>query len=195
MKYTVGHSQSLSFAFDLSPDPLLAKLQELADLPDGWRFGEGVPPRPQALDRAREIHRQAASLRLKADAFPSADGSVNLVFYAGERCVEIYVSQTGTINVSVEEGEGFDFREIKKISNASITDAVEEVNFLAQKSDIWNLLDSFIHESTISIQSASAVHVSPTPATGQEYHLLILNASESTVRPYASTSNAIIPVS
>ncbi len=194
MKYTVGHFQPFSFALDLSPNPLLAKLKELADLPDGWRFGEGVPPQPPALDTAQEIYRQLAYLRLKADAFPGVDGALTLVFYADERCVEVQISRNGEISVCVEEGEGFDFQEIEDIENASIDNAVKEVRLLAQRLDRWHLSDSFIHENTTKIQSASAVHASPTPATGQEYRLWMLNAFENTLRPYANTSNTIIPV-
>ena len=196
MNYTVGPSQSFSFISDLPPDPLLGKLQELADLPDGWRFGEGIPPQPTVIHTALEIHQRLAGFRLKADAFPSVDGSLSLVFYAHERCVEIYISQDGKLDLSVEEGEGFDFREINEIADASITDVVEEVLLLARKSeDAWNLLDSSIHENTINIQDASAVHASPTPATGREYRLLISNAFESTVHPYVNTSDTIIQVS
>ena len=110
--------------------------------------------------------------------------------------MEIYISQDGKLDLSVEEGEGFDFREINEIADASITDVVEEVLLLARKSEgAWNLLDSSIHENTINIQNASAVHASPTPATGREYRLLILNAFESTVHPYVNTSDTIIQVS
>ena len=194
MKYTEGPPQTLYFDSDLSPDSLLTKLKELANLPDGWRFGEGVPPQPPALDTAQEIYRQLASLRLKADAFPGVDGSLTLVFYADERCVEVQISRNGEISVCVEEGEGFDFQEIEDIENASIDNVVKEVRLLAQRLDRWHLSDSFIHENTTKIQSASAVHASPTPATGQEYRLWMLNAFENTLRPYANTSNTIIPV-
>ena len=195
MNYTVGPSQSFSFISDLPPDPLLGKLQELADLPDGWRFGEGIPPRPTVIHTAQEIYQQLADFRLKADAFPGVDGSLSLVFYAHERCVEIYISQDGKLDLSVEEGEGFDLEEITAISDASIADVINQVTLLAQKSGIWNLSGFSIHANTINIQNASAVHASPTPATGREYRWLILNAFENTVRPYVNTSNAIIQVS
>ena len=167
MKYTAELSQFLYYcASDLSPDPLLIKLEELARLPDGWRFGEGIPPQPTVIHTAREIYQRLADFRLQADVFPGVDGSLSLVFYAEERCVEIHVSQDKGINISVEDGEGFDFREIKEISNVSITEAVEEVLLLARELEgTWNLLDSFIHENTINMQNASAVHASPTPAT------------------------------
>lgn len=130
MKHVATYSQSSPLKADLRPDPLLAKLQELAALPNGWRFGEGVPPHPTTLDNAREIYRMVASRGLKADAFPGSDGSLILVFYANERCVEISIAQDGRMNVCVEEGEGADFQEIKEIPNALLADAVEEINLL-----------------------------------------------------------------
>lgn len=130
MKHVATYSQSSPLKADLRPDPLLAKLQELAALPNGWRFGEGVPPHPTTLDNAREIYRMVASHGLKADAFPGSDGSLILVFYANERCVEISIAQDGGMNVCVEEGEGTDFQEIKEIPNALLADAVAEINLL-----------------------------------------------------------------
>ena len=185
-------SQSFYFASDFFPDPLLTKLEELAALQDGWRFGEGIPPRPEAIHTVQEIYQQLANFQLQADVFPGADGSLTLVFYAEERCIEIHVSQDREINISVEEGEGFDFREIKEISNVSITEAVEEVLLLARELEgTWKSLDSSIHENTINMQNASAAHASPTPATVQEYHWLMWNASENTVRQYVDTLNDI----
>ncbi len=195
MKYVEGPSQPFSCVSERSTDPLLAKLQELADLPDGWRFGEGIPPQPHALDKARAIYRRLAFLRLKADVFPSADGAVCLVFYAGERCVEIQVSQTGTLDVCVEEGKGFDFQEIRNIPDAAMAKAVEEGRKLAQRLDTWHLSGSFIRENTTQILNVSAVHASRIQATGQAYRLLMWNAFKNTPGPYVVTSNTITTAS
>ena len=195
MKYSAELSRFLYFTSDLPSDPLLTKLQELADLPDGWRFGEGIPPRSTVIHIAQKIYQRLADFRLRADAFPGIDGSLTLVFYADERCVEIYISQDGRLDLSVEEGEGFDFREVKDISNASVSNAVEEVRLLAQKFNKWHLSGSSIHGNTIDMQSASAVHALLTPVTGQEYRLLRPNVFENTLRPSVNTSNTFIPVS
>ena len=204
MKDDVGYSQSLHwrfgeeplsqpfyFASDFFPDPLLTKLEELADLQDGWRFGEGIPPRPTAIHTAQEIYQRLAGFRLKADAFPGIDGSLSLVFYAAERCVEIDISQDGKLTLSVEEGEGFDFEEIKTVPNATIFDVMKQVSLLTQKSQLWNSSGSSIHANTIVRKNASAVNALPIPATGQEYHWSMWNASENTARPYVDTSNDI----
>ena len=136
MKYASAQFRVVHCDADSPPDPLLKKLQELADLPDGWRFGEGLPPQPNALLAAREIYQEAAPFRLKADAFPGADGSLTLTFYAAERCVEVGISPDGNIDISVEDGYGFDFEEIKDISDASLLDVIREVSLLAQQSDV-----------------------------------------------------------
>lgn len=195
MKDTTESSQPSFWVLVSSSDPLLTKLQELADLPDGWRFGEGGPPKPATLRTAREIYRRVGTPPLKADAFPGADGSLTLVFYADERCVEIVVARNGKINVSVEEGKGFDFREIKNLSDASMTKAVDEVLLLAENVTRWNSFGFFIHENTIRVQNASAVHASPTLATEQEFRLLMPNAFENTPHRYVGTSNTFIQVS
>ena len=35
-------------------DPLLAKLQELADLPKGWEFGRGIPVKQDVIRTAQK---------------------------------------------------------------------------------------------------------------------------------------------
>ncbi len=189
MKY-IGPSWSLYLNPDLSQDPLLTKLQELANLPDGWRFGEGVSPQPYTLRRAQEIYQQVAYLRLKADAFPGADGSLSLVFYADERCVEIYISPDGKLDLSVEEGEGREFQEIKNTSDVSIANVVEEVSRLAQKLGrwcIWDLSDSSTHENTINMLNDSAAYALPILAMEQESHWWIPNVYEKAQHHYVGT--------
>ena len=174
-------------------DLLLAKLQALADLPDGWRFGEGVAICSKVLQTARDICERLADCPLKADAFPSADGSLSLVYYAGDRCVETFISRDGSLAVSVEEGQGFDFSEIETIPNASVEDVLDQVTLLAEKSHRWNSSDSSIRENMILGQNVFVAHASPIPATEQVYRWLISNALTNATHQYATISNCIIP--
>ena len=195
MIYSAGSVQFYCTEPNRPLDPLLAKLQELADLPDGWRFGEGIAIDPAVLHTAQDIYRRLANFPLKADAFPGTDGSLSLVFYSDDRCVEICISQDGGLDLAVEEGEGFDFRETEAIPNASFQDVLYQITLLAQKTREWNSSDSCIHENMIETQNVFEVHASPIPVTGQAYRWLISNAFENAPRQYVSASNTIIPVS
>lgn len=173
-----------SFAYDSdsNPDPLLVKFQELANLPKGWRFGEGSPPTPIALTEAKRIYQNVSPvLRLKADAFPGEDGSVTLVFYSGDTCAELFIAPTGEIDLSVEQGEGFDFQEIRDISNASIGDVIRELENLivdqradsrvyGQRRQQWNISGSSTPENSIKMSNAFGVPVSRGQVTGAESH-------------------------
>lgn len=152
---------------DIVSDPLLAKLHELTNLPNGWHFGEGIPPQPSAVRIARKIYKHPVSFGLQADVFPGEDGSLSLVFYAGELCVEINISPDGTLNLSVEEGEGFDFEELRSISNASFDEAIAEVGLLAN-SNIWDSSGFFTQSTSIDGKDDFAALVSSTPVMEQE---------------------------
>ena len=89
-------------------DPLLAKLQKLANLPEGWEFGRGIPVRPEVIFTAQKIYRLAAKLPLEVDAFPWANGSLSLAFYAGDICVEVNI-YGDTYDIEVEIGKGPNF--------------------------------------------------------------------------------------
>lgn len=110
---------------------ITAKLHKLASLPNGWRYGTGIPPQEVAINTAQEIYRHLVDLKLQADVFPGEDGSLSLVFYKEEKCVETNISRYGTINIDVEDGEGFDYEVIKTVENASINEVAEQVILLA----------------------------------------------------------------
>ena len=145
----------------------LIKLEETANLPRGWRFGEGVPPTKQAIDLARSIYQKFAFLRLKADVFPVVNGSLLLVFYAGETCVELAISHVGKIDLAVEEGKGFDFQEVEGIPNATHADITRAILFLAEKTERWHSSKSFTQKNLTPNSVGSAVAASITPATEQ----------------------------
>ena len=121
-----------------STDPLLAELHELTDLPDGWRFREGVPLHPSVVDQVRNLAQTFACLRLKTRLFPYVDGSLLVVFYSHdcEQCVEIDITQpAGEMGgLCVEEGRGRCWQEIKSITNPSIEEVRSHLQQLASAS-------------------------------------------------------------
>jgi hypothetical protein len=180
---------------DSTLDPVLVKIQELANLLPGWRFGKGIPPTPFAVIKVKDIYRVGSEFRLKADVFPGENGSLTLVFYSGDTCVELYVSPDGVVDLSVEQGEGFDFEELQDQSDASIADIRNNLLLLAQKTQQWNLSGSSTHGNLIKMSNAFGVRALPTPVMGVAYHSLTSFVPNSTrTRPqFVSTWNVSIP--
>ena len=169
----------------LPPDPLLSRLNELANLPMGWEYGDGVPTLPYVYAIAQSLYSQLAFLRLQADAFPCTDGSLYMVFYADTKSVEIRIEVDGTLGLSLEEGQGPDFQEVLPIESASLDDVIYYVALLAQESDSWNILDSFIPNTMTARPNASVAPALGILVTEPEYHSSRLYASESVAHRYA----------
>ena len=132
-------------------DALLEKLASLADLPQGWHFGEGIAARPKAVAVAKEIYRKLDKPNA-TDVFPGMDGSLALVFYFGNRCVEISISPTGRLDLAVEEGMGFGYREVVTKSDSSLEEAVEQVE--EEYSDFLDRIEANNPELQAAIDSA-----------------------------------------
>lgn len=130
-----------------SIDSFLIKFEETANLPYGWRFGKGLPPAKQAVTIARTLYEEFSFLRLKADIFPGVDGSLSLVFYAGETCVELDISPRGLIDLYKQEGKGSDFQEVDRISGALLSDVTTALVSLARKEGQWHFSESSIQEN------------------------------------------------
>lgn len=161
------------------PDAFLIKLRETANLPQGWRFGEGRPPAKQVVAIARSLYQEFSALRLKADIFPGVDGSLSLVFYAHEISVELDIAPQGTIDLTIEEGQGFDFQELEHIEHASIADITHALLFLAGKTHQWHYSGSSTQENMGPTKNAFAASASSAPATRQAFRWLTAIASSS----------------
>lgn len=151
-------------------DPVLTKLQELAELPLGWDYGEGRPTLPHVYQTARALYQALAPFQLKADAFPCPDGSLYLVFYVGLRSVEIRIWADETIDLSVEEDLGKHVKELVSREDISEHEAKNQVIYqviyllLGQELFQWESSGSFIPDTTISNSLGFAVHSLPTQA-------------------------------
>ena len=148
-------------------DPVLTKLQELAELPPGWDYGEGRPTLPYVYQTARAFYQALAPFQLKADAFPCPDGSLYLVFYVGLRSVEIRIWADETIDLSVEEDMGKHVKELVSREDISEHEAKNQVIYLLLGQELfqWESSGSFIPDTTISNSLGFAVHSLPTQAT------------------------------
>ena len=176
-------------------DPVLTKLQELAELPPGWDYGEGRPTLPYVYQTARAFYQALASLQLKADAFPCPDGSLYLVFYVGLRSVEIRIWADETIDLSVEEDMGKHVKELVSREDISEHEAKNQVIYLllGQEPFQWESSGSFIPDTTISNSPGFAVHSLPTQATELASRSSIPIVSVRQAHRSANTSPSTIP--
>ena len=158
---------------DFVDDPVLAKLDELATLPLGWEYGKGKPTLPHVSQTARAIYRDLFPCQLQADAFPCADGSLHLVFYAGLRSVEIYIGADKTIDLSMEEDRGGRFEELMSQEDISEHEAKNQIIYLLlldQELFQWEPSDSFTRDTTIDEKSNLTAHALTTQAMEPAYH-------------------------
>jgi hypothetical protein len=97
-------------------------IDSLAELPEGWNFGEGVAACSISLQQSQDVLRFAFDLGHKeADAFPGIDGEIQVCFYNEDDTLEITSEIDGTVSITVEKNdETVLFRE-----KVAFTDAIK----------------------------------------------------------------------
>lgn len=82
------------------------RVQELARLPEGWDSYGARKIQPPALEAALRVLRVADSDLLPAPHLsPVADGGVQVEWSVGDRCAEVEIRPTGTLEFLVQLGE------------------------------------------------------------------------------------------
>jgi hypothetical protein len=137
---------------------LAKKLRQMAELPHGWNYGDGVPVSRVAIAVGERFLLLAARLGLKADVFPNPDGGCAVAFYNGADRVEVSISDDGSgLELRVERGIGNDYEDIiAPIGNAQLMDAVNWVLWLVPEGE-WSLPVSSTYSSMTGSKSASAI--------------------------------------
>ena len=185
---SLGHGSwhSATVERSSSTDALLNKLKELATLPKGWRFGEGIPTKPEVLIATLDLYYRIARYDLKADAFPWSNGSVSLVFYERDMCVEISIHERDIYDVVVEKGYGFEYDILNEIDNASFEDVNEAINKTMEPK--WNLYESYMKGNITEQWGDSSRAALQIPAVEPEFLWSIWNASRRSEELHADIS-------
>ena len=132
----------------------IQKVNEFAELPNGWHFGEGVPPSEDAREQAIKFLKAAQWLGIKrTNAFPGIRGQVQVTFYHGERMLELTLETDNSLTIAEDEGD----TQITFKENASISDAYAALREFGQY--IWASLESFIESTTIQNVKTSLVRL------------------------------------
>jgi hypothetical protein len=82
--------------------PTITKIDSFASLPAGWDYGEGVPASVNTVSLARDIFYELMQLGFtRTDAFPGADGGIQLTAYEGDfRHIIVIVKPSGEISLT-----------------------------------------------------------------------------------------------
>jgi hypothetical protein len=138
----------------------IRKINEFAELPNGWHFGEGVPPSQDARRRAISFVSAANALGIKrANAFPGASGQVQVTFYHDDRMLELTLEEGGAVTIAEDEGS----RQIEFKEGASQADAYASLWKFGQT--LWDSLESSIVSTMIQSVTTSLVRLLTSPAT------------------------------
>ncbi len=145
-------------------DPIRDKILSFEHLDEGWQFGEGVPAPAAMVQSSLKVLNAGRTLGLRADAFPGPEAEIAVVFYQGERCLEILVrldEEHTVFDVSLEEGIGLDYDEIESAEGVSF----HQVIGLIADFGVWNLHESYTQTIGIPTSNDIEVFVSATTTT------------------------------
>lgn len=130
----------------------IKKINSFAELPQGWHFGEGVPPSPEMRDKAKRVIQAAEYWGLeRANAFPGAHGEIQVTFYRDNRMLELSLELDGSVTMAEDEGKTqVDFRE-----DATISEAYSHLREFSQS--VWTILE--LSTVNITIQNVATFPV------------------------------------
>lgn len=159
-----------TYASEIDED-VLAKLNEFADLEDGWSYGEGAPIDADVIEKAKTLYKIGNYFVSDADVFPGTNGQILLVFYVDERSIEFTINKDLSVDVSIEHGIGYEFEITYEKRNISLREAERVIN----KFNIteWKSSDLFITNTMILDVKDFEAQPFQTPQITEEFPLLI----------------------
>lgn len=168
---------------------LLGQLHELANLPEGWDSGEGIPVKQEVIQTAKKLCERTADWVFKIKMFPCADGTLNLAFCREDAFLEVEIDEDGTFDVYKETGKGDDCKLVKHIPNASVEDVNSELIYIILELE-WGLSESSITDTMMQISRNLTVRVSRPQAMEREFQSSTPNVHWDVPLPYADILNA-----
>lgn len=157
--------RALGYHFGYDEPRVIRRIDELAELKNGWHFGAGIAPSSSVLAVAKVVASYAVSRRLPdIDAFPGKSGEVTIAIYLGEEDHSFQVRQNLSFrywsesNPDSEVEEGLSFR-----------DVIQKIDVIARAQPSWNLFSSFIFDIGTVISGTLEARLSKTPAMEVEY--------------------------
>jgi hypothetical protein len=142
----------------------IQKVSGFADLPQGWHFGEGVPPSQGRIGQAIGFLEYASFIDIeRANAFPGVRGQVEVTFYSGNRMLEITIESDDSITIA----EDHDREQVSFEENLSKSDAYRRLEEFSQ--NIWASSDHYILSITTPSVSAASLVAHWTSGAGSRF--------------------------
>ena len=110
--------KSLQWAAELQ-DTVQGKIRSLADLQDGWDYGEGVRPSKETIEAALNIYLKARDYVLDVEVYPVGNGTIELSFSYEDRFVDVIVKPGSKYELYCEVGIGQNFEVTDLMINAT----------------------------------------------------------------------------
>ncbi|HEX8399920.1 MAG TPA: hypothetical protein VF644_20990, partial [Pyrinomonadaceae bacterium] len=81
----------------------MQKVRNFAKLPIGWHYGEGEPIDTSFIERAEKFLSTASGWGIEeANAFPGADGQIEVTFYFGNKTFAFMFETDNTVSITEE---------------------------------------------------------------------------------------------
>lgn len=129
----------------------IQKLREFRRLPDGWHYGSGGPISEITFENAKRVHECLFENGFTyTDAFPGAEGEVQLTAYQGAHFISIIIEPEGQMSFAHEEND-IDVSEPEE--NISLSSVKQRITDASRA--IWNSSDSCIHGTLTKTRTAS----------------------------------------
>jgi hypothetical protein len=157
--------RSLGYHFGYTEPRVIRRIDELAELQDGWHFGTGAAPLSTVLAVAKAIASYALyRLFTEMDAFPGKNGEVTIAIYVGEEDHSFQVRQDLSHRYWSESDPDSEIEE-----GLSFEEVLQKIDLIARAQPPWNLSSSFTFGTGTLTSGTFEVRPSKTPATGAEY--------------------------
>ena len=102
----------------------ILKVKNFANLPDGWRFGEGVVIQDSKIALAVRLLHYANEKGLeRSNAFALADGGLLVSFYIDKYTLDLTLEADGSLTIA----EDFDDDQLRYFENLEVADAYDEI--------------------------------------------------------------------
>jgi len=134
------------------PIATVRKLTGFSQLPDGWHFGEGVPPSASVIKFSLHLLESATNLGFfDTDAFAGTAGQVRITIYRNEYYLEFTSYADGSVTYRREDSDD----EVAYLEGQTLSQAVEHIRDFRQelsalRGDICTLSGSSIQPTTTS---------------------------------------------
>jgi|AntRauTorcE11898_2_1112593.scaffolds.fasta_scaffold13109_2 hypothetical protein len=144
-------------------DSIIEELNNYATLKEGWAYGEGKPINSDVIKKAEKVYKIGKYFIPTVNVFPGTNGLILVVFHQEEFSIETAVNEDLTIDLTVEQGLGFEYDIVRRENNISLK-KVENILSNFKRSE-WNYSESFITNTMTELKKDFEVLHSATPQT------------------------------